>query len=484
MKKIIALILTVVGMMFLCGAVYADLNEGLVAYYPFNGNANDESGNGNNGAVNGATLTLDRFGNEDSAYSFDGLNDYIQLGISNKLKMPAFTLATWAKTSYNGGNCLYRWWNYGQAWFVNTSSFSLGFHSSTGAYYSTSYKFPIDEDWHFLVGSFDGSTLKLYKDGVLLTTNSNTAPIYYNAATGAFIGKNGSENYFNGKIDDFRIYNRALSEVEIQELFTIDDIVEIPSNQLEAPVLTSTTNGLEFNLSWTEVEGAEGYSGRLSFDGESELEPFDLGNKTNIAGRFPYPIEMYFEVFAYNSTQSSDYSNLVKIVLDDKYLSMPEIRTIEIDGGEEVVGIVAFDGLSTVDNVNVISIPDNYIIKKIELLMDEDEELAQAYSEIHEDIATHYIDFATSITIGLLKKWGSYLSVMYSEVKYALVDTPIAMNEAMDEYLRLVNNNKKDIIIFNPKQSNYLLWIQKESGAVVKTPIQCTTTQIIPEDWL
>ena len=42
----------------------ADLNNGLVAYYPFNGNANDASGNGNNGTVNGATLTTDRFGNE------------------------------------------------------------------------------------------------------------------------------------------------------------------------------------------------------------------------------------------------------------------------------------------------------------------------------------------------------------------------------------------------------------------------------------
>ena len=52
--------------------------NGLVGYWPFNGNANDESGNGNNGTVNGATLTTDRFGNANSAYSFDGVDDYIQ----------------------------------------------------------------------------------------------------------------------------------------------------------------------------------------------------------------------------------------------------------------------------------------------------------------------------------------------------------------------------------------------------------------------
>ncbi|ETR68891.1 MAG: hypothetical protein OMM_04291 [Candidatus Magnetoglobus multicellularis str. Araruama] len=56
-----------------------DLEEGLVAYYPFNGNANDESGNGNHGTVYGAILIEDRFGNKNSAYSFDGIDDYIGL---------------------------------------------------------------------------------------------------------------------------------------------------------------------------------------------------------------------------------------------------------------------------------------------------------------------------------------------------------------------------------------------------------------------
>ena len=49
--------------------------NGLVGWWPFNGNANDESGNGNDGVVNGATLTEDRFGNVDKAYSFDGSNN-------------------------------------------------------------------------------------------------------------------------------------------------------------------------------------------------------------------------------------------------------------------------------------------------------------------------------------------------------------------------------------------------------------------------
>ena len=51
--------------------------DGLVGYWPFNGNANDETGNGNNGTVNGATLIKDRFGNDNSAYEFDGINNSI-----------------------------------------------------------------------------------------------------------------------------------------------------------------------------------------------------------------------------------------------------------------------------------------------------------------------------------------------------------------------------------------------------------------------
>ncbi len=64
-----------------CGITHAGLSDGLVAYYPFNGNANDESGNGNNGIVHGATLTADRSGNANSAYSFNGIDNYIDTNI-------------------------------------------------------------------------------------------------------------------------------------------------------------------------------------------------------------------------------------------------------------------------------------------------------------------------------------------------------------------------------------------------------------------
>ena len=60
-----------------------NLDSGLVGYYPFNGNAHDESGFGYNGVVNGAVLTTDRFGHSNSAYYFDGLNDFIEVANTN-----------------------------------------------------------------------------------------------------------------------------------------------------------------------------------------------------------------------------------------------------------------------------------------------------------------------------------------------------------------------------------------------------------------
>ena len=61
------------------GTSIADLEDGLVVHYPFNGNANDESGNRNDGTVYGAALSTDRFGVPNSAYDLDGQDDYIRI---------------------------------------------------------------------------------------------------------------------------------------------------------------------------------------------------------------------------------------------------------------------------------------------------------------------------------------------------------------------------------------------------------------------
>ncbi|MDP7281990.1 MAG: hypothetical protein QGG39_19205, partial [Candidatus Poribacteria bacterium] len=72
-----------------------DLHRGLVAYYPFNGNANDESGNGNDAIVKGASLTADRNGEFSKAYKFDGNNDYIAVNSSQAFRFQQHTISAW-----------------------------------------------------------------------------------------------------------------------------------------------------------------------------------------------------------------------------------------------------------------------------------------------------------------------------------------------------------------------------------------------------
>jgi len=83
----------------LAGVSTADLSDGLLVYYPFLGNANDASANHNDGTVSGATLTTDRFGAPDSAYSFDGSDDSISAPHMDAFNSQAFTISAWIRPS-------------------------------------------------------------------------------------------------------------------------------------------------------------------------------------------------------------------------------------------------------------------------------------------------------------------------------------------------------------------------------------------------
>jgi hypothetical protein len=230
----------------LSGNVLADLNDGLVAYYPFNGNAQDESGNGNDGTVHGATLTEDRFGNKGSAYSFDGVDDYIEKkNPSNVLNIGSqnWTISVWIKTNNLSQMIISR---YECGWDCSPdvgaeALYNLGI-SNANAYFSVRSdnmygmkETPIVRDnnnindgtWHYITGILDRDVLllKLFIDG----KEKNTVSIgkldsITDGGSPFEIGRifrqqGSSTEYFKGDIDDIRIYNRALSESEIQQLY-------------------------------------------------------------------------------------------------------------------------------------------------------------------------------------------------------------------------------------------------------------------------
>ncbi len=199
-------------------------NEGLVAYYPFNGNANDESGNGNDGIGNGVALTTDRNDDPDSAYSF-GTGNYIRVYDDSSLDITdAITLAAWiyrasATTGWQSVFCK-----------GDTSSkdspyaFLLQYNKLELLLNRTrlvgSMDIPINQ-WIHIATTWDGSVVKFYVNGI---EDSKTAIYTTKLSTidGNFlIGSDppGNTDYFFGKIDEGYIYNRALSASEILSLY-------------------------------------------------------------------------------------------------------------------------------------------------------------------------------------------------------------------------------------------------------------------------
>jgi len=214
---------------------HADLNEGLIAYYPFNNNADDISGNELHGSVNGALLSDDRFGNSNSAYYFDGIDDYIVISSNESLDITgSFTFIAWVNVSDSTNDhqiVLSKWYK----GCVHNRSYVLEFHPNGktlqipvgGGISTDNYSNAFSEkdisfdEWYFIVAMYDMTSIKIFINGeqTCSLTTSGTIP---KTDTLFYIGRHEcttDKNTFYGKIDDIRIYNRALSIDEIDEIY-------------------------------------------------------------------------------------------------------------------------------------------------------------------------------------------------------------------------------------------------------------------------
>jgi hypothetical protein len=197
--------------------------NGLVGYWSLDDGtstqATDFSGNGNTGTLtNGPTWVQGKRG---KAVSFDGTDDYLDLGTPSASAFGTgdFTLSLWAKTSTSNFLTLMGSFNNGP-WYL-----SVGDGSAPGVlqFYDGNYiKSTItwnDGAWHLLTVKRSSGNLYLYIDGVSAASPVASSVNYAAAATR--IGAIPNGYYFNGSIDEVRIYNRALSAEEIQLLYTI-----------------------------------------------------------------------------------------------------------------------------------------------------------------------------------------------------------------------------------------------------------------------
>lgn len=210
--------------------------DGLIAYYPFNGNASDEVGDCD-GQVRGATLTQDRFGNDDSAYQFDGIDDDIAIDPPPELSRDGLTISVWARFDLSdvGG----AWQEEGAEWRhpiigqddgiairifqLHLTDRRICWHRLFW-YTSEWCKWQAESDrWYHIAAVWDSEkqSHSLYVDGVMEQegegrfNSCRCQPIHIGSK-----GELGTQTvFFSGAIDDIRIYDRALTEDGILALY-------------------------------------------------------------------------------------------------------------------------------------------------------------------------------------------------------------------------------------------------------------------------
>ena len=224
------------------------VDSSLVAWYTFNGDAHDHSGNNNNVVFNSATPTKGKAGLPKTAYAFDGTSSYMQINNSASINPTKISLYALVKTTgfyqgtchgnrilskgyndYASGRYLlgyddqaYYNWNGCDQVVQNNRENPYGSYgdgtSASGANYLKGYIKP--NVWYSLVYTYDGLNSKLYINGTLVSKIAQ--PTTFNASSyPLFIGRNQDPSYpyyFKGLIDEIRIYKRVLNASEVAAL--------------------------------------------------------------------------------------------------------------------------------------------------------------------------------------------------------------------------------------------------------------------------
>jgi Concanavalin A-like lectin/glucanases superfamily/Secretion system C-terminal sorting domain/F5/8 type C domain len=289
---------SLISMVFLQGYTQIPLpTESLLGYWPFNGNALDESGNGNNGFVYGATLVPDRFGNANSAFRFNGISNSIMVDyqFGNRYESE-FTLTMWIRADTlqeqftklisfpQHFNTWSEYWHYLGLNFYNLPgnipAFEFGYFNSTGWVGGSNTTAVQCDKWMFLVFTFRNGEYSLYvnnefETGGMLPENQLFMPGY-----GFSIGSRSTNpvvdgEFFRGVIDDVRVYNRELSLYELSCLYGEGSTEETFSNMTKFKFLPLPLEGFRYLR-------FESYaSGDLGQVNVYEIQAFSNG--TNIA---------------------------------------------------------------------------------------------------------------------------------------------------------------------------------------------------------
>lgn len=206
-------------------------SQDLVFHYPFSGAAMDISGNGHHGIVSGAILTEDRLGNPEEAYFFDG-GDVISVPDSPDFTLGTgdFTLVAWMKITASGGFSYYTMGHdegpgNTRKWILWISNGSIGIHvnsPSTGGFWISNHGWAaITNEWFHCAVRRDSNNFTIFVNAQPIGSNVDTRSIP-DPNTTFTMGDAESqhpERDYRGSLDEVRLYNRALSDVDIDDVY-------------------------------------------------------------------------------------------------------------------------------------------------------------------------------------------------------------------------------------------------------------------------
>ena len=199
-------------------------NQNCISIWKLNENSGSvatDSESTNNGAISGAQWET---GVEGSALSFDGIDDYVSVPNADNLNVSGeITIMAWAKTQENKTSKIAQkgdWDGHG-IYQDKWNGWKCGIRLATNTSHSINWEngVPLLDKWYHITLTYDGSMLKLFVNGQLKNSKSVSGNLKINGRDFSIGSDNGGQKFFNGSIDDVRIYGSALSQTEIQFIY-------------------------------------------------------------------------------------------------------------------------------------------------------------------------------------------------------------------------------------------------------------------------